>query len=80
MSLSEFLREIYRLKLGQGYARTARELEDVFMFFLFAEYFGLPNPYKFFFLEILPQLTEEFHYWHKRMGMERSPLEWIRCC
>jgi len=80
MGLSEVLREIYRLNFGQTFSREARSLDEVFLFFLFADYFGLSNPYKFFLLETMPELVEEFHRWHRRMGMEHSPLEWIRCC
>jgi len=80
MKLSEILKEFYRLKFGQEFAREARRLDEVFLFFLFADYFGLPNPYKLLFLEVYPELLEEFHAWHKRMGLQHSPLEWIRCC
>ncbi len=80
MNLKEFLEEFYRLKFGQGFARSARELDEVFLFFLFSEHFGLPNPYKILFLEVYPDLMEEFHRWHKGMGLDRSPLEWIKCC
>ncbi len=80
MNLAEILREFYRLKFGQALTRSARELDEVFLFFLFSDYFGLPNPYRVFFLEALPFFIEDFHNWHRRMGMSRSPLEWIRCC
>ncbi len=80
MGINEFLKEIYRLKFGYGFRKSARQMEEVFLFFLFAEYFGMPNYFKFYFAEIIPELLEEFHSWHRRMGMEKSPLEWIRCC
>lgn len=80
MNFSRLLSEFYRLKFGQEFSREARRLDEVFLFFLFSDYFGLPNPYKFLLLEAYPQLLEEFHAWHRRMGMEHSPLEWIRCC
>ncbi|HIQ31751.1 MAG TPA: DNA helicase [Aquifex aeolicus] len=80
MKLSEILKEFYRLKVGQGFAREARKLDEVFLFFLFSDYFGLPNPYKIIFLEAYPELLKEFHAWHRRLGLPRSPLEWIRCC
>ncbi len=80
MNLQEVIREFYRLKFGQTFGREARKLEEVFLFFVISDYFGIPNPYKLLFLEIYPELLEEFHRWHRRMGMERSPLEWLRCC
>ncbi len=80
MNLSQLLREFYRLKFGQEFAREARKLDEVFLFFVFSDYFGIPNPFKFYFLGVYPELLEEFHRWHKRMGLGQSPLEWIRCC
>ncbi len=80
MRAGDILKELYRLKFGQSFAREATRLDNVFLFFLLSDYFGLPNPYKILFLEVYPYLLEDFHTWHRRMGMERSPLEWIRCC
>ena len=31
-------------------------------------------------LELMPALYERFHDWHRRMGMEHSPLDHIACC
>jgi hypothetical protein len=28
----------------------------------------------------MPVLYEQFHDWHRRMGMEHSPLDHLRCC
>jgi hypothetical protein len=80
MRFSEILGEFYRLKFGQGFSREAQRLEEVFLFFVFSDYFGIPNPYKILFLEAYPELLEEFHRWHLRMGLGHSPLDWIRCC
>ena len=80
MTLGEILKELYRVKLGQSLSRSARELDEVFLFFTFADYFGLPNPYRIYLLECMPFLMEEFHRWHRRMGLRTSPLEWITCC
>jgi hypothetical protein len=41
---------------------------------------GVPNPASYFTLELQPLLYDDFHAWHKRMGMDRSPLEWFSCC
>ncbi len=80
MKLKEILQEFYRLKFGQVMGREADKLEEVFLFFVFSDYFGIPNPYRILFLEAYPELLEEFHRWHRRMGLSTSPLEWIRCC
>jgi hypothetical protein len=31
-------------------------------------------------LELYPHLLGEFHLWHRRMGMDRSPLANFSCC
>ena len=80
MKWREILSEFYRLKFGKDFLREAQKLEELFMFFLFADYFGFSAPLKFYLLELYPELTEEFHKWHKRMGIEKSPLDWIKCC
>jgi len=80
MNLDELLREIYRLKFGQGFSRSALQLEELFLLMVFSEFFGIANPFGIYLLEAFPYLVEEFHRWHRRMGMDNSPLEWIRCC
>ena len=80
MKLSEIFNEFYRLKFGREFSREARSLDEVFLFFVFSDYFGLPTPYRVFLIEMYPELVDMFHDWHKRMGMESSPLEWIKCC
>jgi hypothetical protein len=70
------------LRLGNDSAvrRELEEAEDLFLLLSFGESFGLPNPASWYTLELYPLLLEEFHDWHRRMGMERSPLEHLRCC
>jgi len=31
-------------------------------------------------LEVYPYLLEQFHQWHRRMGIPRSPLDGLPCC
>ena len=45
-----------------------------------SEMLGVPNPAAYYTAELLPVLYDSFHDWHRRMGMERSPLEDYRCC
>ncbi len=80
MRFAKVLEEFYRLKFGQTFLRESRTLEEVFFLFLFSDYFGVPNTFKFYILEAFPYIIEDFHEWHKRQGFERSPLEWIKCC
>ncbi|MBK1734133.1 hypothetical protein CKO15_02310 [Halorhodospira abdelmalekii] len=70
------------LRLGHE-AEVRRELaerEDLLMLLLFGETMGLPNPAAYHTLELYPALLESYHEWHRRMGMEHSPLDHVRCC
>ncbi|ABI55668.1 cory-CC-star protein [Alkalilimnicola ehrlichii MLHE-1] len=70
------------LRLGHE-AEVIRELrdeDDLFLFMCFSEMLGVPNPVSYHTLELYPLIIEEFHEWHRRMGMEHSPLDHIRCC
>jgi len=60
--------------------RELRDENDLFLLMCFSELLGIPNPVSFYTLELYPYILEEFHEWHLRMGMEKSPLDHIRCC
>jgi hypothetical protein len=76
----ELLREFYDAPHRGALARARQEEDDLFMLLVFSETMGVPNPAAYHTLELLPLLYEEFHAWHLRMGMERSPLDHVRCC
>ncbi|MCF6136210.1 cory-CC-star protein [Pseudalkalibacillus berkeleyi] len=60
--------------------RELRDEDDLFLLLCVSELLGIPNPVSYYTLEIYPVIVERFHEWHLRMGMEKSPLEGIRCC
>lgn len=60
--------------------REQRNLEDFFALLCFAELLGLPNPISYYTIELYPYFYNDFHAWHKRMGMEHSPLAGFPCC
>lgn len=72
----EILKQPHRAEL----ARELRDEEDLFMLLCFSEMLGIPNPAFYYTLELYPIVIERFHEWHVRMGMEKSPLDGIRCC
>jgi hypothetical protein len=76
----ELLREFYVAPHRGAIARARREEEDVFMLLVYSEMMGIPNPAGYYTLELQPILQERFHDWHRRMGMDHSPLDWFRCC
>lgn len=60
--------------------RELRDEDDLFILLCFSELLGIPNPVSYYTMELYPLLIDKFHHWHLRMGMEKSPLEEIRCC
>ena len=78
--ISEQLDAYYNGPYRSALARAERDEEDLFMLLIYAESLGIPNPVSFYTLELQPLMLERFHQWHQRMGMERSPLDEMRCC
>ena len=72
--------EAYNAPYRGTVARAKRDQDDLFMLLIFSEMMGVPNPATYYTLELQPILLEEFHAWHRRMGMEHSPLDHFRCC
>lgn len=58
----------------------AIELNDLFLLLCYMDLLGLPNPAALYLFEVYPYVLEEFHLWHRRMGMDRSPLADFSCC
>ncbi|UJF24412.1 hypothetical protein L0B52_08765 [Suttonella sp. R2A3] len=79
-AFSDGLHEFYYAPYRQTLARAARDEEDLFMMMLFAESLGVPNPVAFYALELQPIFLEQFHDWHTRMGIEKSPFDHFGCC
>jgi hypothetical protein len=79
-ALRDLLKEFYTAPFRGAVARAKRDEDDLFMLLVFSEMVGIPNPASYYTLELQPLLYEDFHEWHKRMGMEHSPLEGFRCC
>jgi hypothetical protein len=72
---------------GMAYGRYERELRlqanqlnDLFLLLCYMEIVGLPNPATLYLLDIYPYLLDQFHLWHRRMGMDHSPLGNLPCC
>jgi len=78
--LERGLREFYVAPYRQSFARAQRDEDDLFMLMVFAETLGVPNPSAYYTLELLPVVYDRFHDWHRRMGMDHSPLDHIKCC
>ena len=60
--------------------REYRREQDLFLLAGFSDLLGAPNPVAFYTLELYPELIEQFHEWHRRMGMPQAPEGGFRCC
>ena len=74
--LSEFYAGPYR----RTFARARQEEDDLFLLVVLADALGVPDPASYHSLEHLPAIYPEFHAWHRRIGLDRSPLEHVGCC
>ncbi|TWT04295.1 hypothetical protein FQV26_15260 [Planococcus sp. CPCC 101016] len=78
--LIAFYEAVLELPHRSEIARELRDEDDLFLLMLYSEMLGIPNPVYYYTLELYPYMIEEFHDWHLRMGMDKSPLTGIRCC
>ena len=78
--LVRYYDEVLSMPHRQEIARELRDQDDLFLLMLYSEMIGIPNPVYYYTLELYPYMIEEFHDWHLRMGMDKSPLTGIRCC
>ena len=77
---ARLLNEFYAGNYRATFARARRDEDDLFSMMVFGEALGVPNPASYHTLELTPVLFERFHEWHRRMGMDRSPLDSLSCC
>jgi len=77
-------REIYEGVYFTPYRRVIQreylEQRDLFLVLSFSDFLGIPNPVAFYTLELYPELIDQFHEWHVRMGMPSYPEGGFRCC
>lgn len=78
--LGRLYRDFYEQPFRRALALEQRKRDDFFRLLVLSESLGLPNPAGWYCLELMPFVLEDFHAWHRRMGMEHSPLSGFRCC
>jgi len=78
--IETFLDEAYAAPFRRHQRRSQRRQEDLFRLLVLSEALGIPNPAGFYCLELMPFVLDDFHAWHRRMGMEHSPVDGFRCC
>lgn len=78
--LGAVLREMYAGPYRQTFARARQDEDDLFLVIVLAEALGVPNPASYYTAELLPVIYDQVHDWHRRMGLDRSPLDHFACC
>ena len=74
------MNEAYVGPYRQMFRREQRDEDDLFMIAVLGEALGVPDPAAYYTAELMPALWEDFHAWHRRIGIPRSPLDQIGCC
>ena len=71
-SISDFLNELYRDSTTKIIRKEAYDLNDSFLLLLFGDLLGLPTPFSYYALEILPLLADEIEGWERRILGRKS--------
>jgi hypothetical protein len=74
------LQEFYVGPYRQTLKREQMAEDDFFSVVVLGEALGIPDPAAYYTAELMPAVWEDFHAWHRRMGLPRSPLDHIACC
>ena len=74
------LHEFYVGPYRQMLLRERRTEDDLFMIVVLGEALGVPDPAAYYSAELLPAVWDDFHAWHRRIGIPASPLDHVACC
>lgn len=74
------LMEFYIGPYRQTLKREQTAEDDFFSVVVLGEALGVPDPAAYYTAELMPAIWGNFHDWHRRMGLPRSPLDHIACC
>ena len=80
LRLADILRGAVLSRYERDLRQQTAELNDLFLLLCFMEAAGMPNPATLYLLEVYPYLLDQFHQWHLRMGIVRSPIDSLPCC
>ncbi|MGB3185270.1 MAG: cory-CC-star protein [Ornithinimicrobium sp.] len=76
----DWLHAVLAGKYRQTFARARQDEDDVVLMIILSEALGVPNPMSWYAIELLPVVYDRFHDWHRRIGLDHSPLDRIACC
>ena len=72
--------EFYRGPYRHWVLRERRTEDDLFMIVVLGEALGVPDPAAYYSAALLPAVWDDFHAWHRRIGIPDSPLDHVACC
>lgn len=78
--MREFFRDFIEIHFKKPVEVSQSYVRDLLLLSLFLDYFGLDNPLGIYFLDLYPYIFEEFHSWHKTLGLESGGLSFFPCC
>ncbi|RMH80786.1 MAG: hypothetical protein D6674_02745 [Acidobacteria bacterium] len=78
--MREFFKGFVDLHLKKPVELSQSHLRDMLLLMLFLDYLGLDNPLGVYTLDLYPHLLEEFHLWHRSLGLERAGIDLLPCC
>ncbi|MFN3814205.1 MAG: hypothetical protein ACK4SM_06250 [Aquificaceae bacterium] len=78
--MRELLDSFFELHFKKPVEMSYTHVQDILLVSLFLEYFGLDNPLGIYALDLYPELLQEFHIWHRSLGIEKSPISLLPCC
>ncbi|MBR7741920.1 DNA helicase [Phycicoccus sp. BSK3Z-2] len=79
-AVADVLGDVLAGPYARTFARARQDEDDLFMVVVMAEALGVPNPASYYTVELLPVVYDQVHDWHRRMGLDRSPLDHFSCC
>ncbi|MCS6998647.1 MAG: hypothetical protein N2648_00965 [Aquificaceae bacterium] len=78
--MKDILKGFFELHFKRQVEVSYYYIRDLTLLSIFLDYFGLDNPLGIYALDLYPYMLEEFHLWHRSLGMERGGLDFLPCC
>lgn len=78
--MKEIFRGFLELHFKKPVEVSYSYVRDLLLLSLFLDYFGLDNPLGVYALDFYPEMLQEFHLWHRSLGLERGGLSFLPCC
>lgn len=72
--------ELYTAPYRSQIRRELRNERDMLFLIACTDVLGIPNPVAFYTLELYPEVLDQWHEWHQRLGMPSAPDGGFRCC